>query len=59
MVYENIKGRPFEEGFAKVFQEDLGMASTFPDHPPAEIDVVIPCNDSYSTFTYSLGLQWP
>jgi hypothetical protein len=59
MVYENITGRSFVDGYTRVFQAGLGMTSTFPDHPPEGINAIIPFNDTYSVFTYSLGLQWP
>jgi CubicO group peptidase (beta-lactamase class C family) len=59
MVYENITGQSFLDAYTKVFQEGLGMTSTFADHPPADIDAIIPYNDTYAIFSYSLGLQWP
>lgn len=59
MAYEKITGQSFKDGFNSVYRDRIGMSSAYADSPPEGVDAVIPYNDSYATFTYSIGLQWP
>lgn len=59
MAYESITGRSFEDGFNNVYRERLGLDSAYADSPPKDIDAIIPHNDTFATFSHSIGLQWP
>ena len=60
-AYENITGRSLTEAYEDIFQKGLGMSSTTPGpgYPPKNGDSIIPYNETFSLFNYSIGVQWP
>jgi CubicO group peptidase (beta-lactamase class C family) len=58
-AHEDITGRPLSEAFEDIYQNKLGMRSTTPNYPGTDADAIIPYNDTYTTFSYSTGFEWP
>ncbi|KAH8691668.1 beta-lactamase/transpeptidase-like protein [Talaromyces proteolyticus] len=58
LAYEEITGIPFDAGFSRIFNEKLGLSSTY-RYPPPGADAIIPHNDSFSLFSSDLGLEAP
>jgi CubicO group peptidase (beta-lactamase class C family) len=59
LAYEEITKVPFEEGFSRVYNQKLGLSSTTPSQPPKDANAIIPRNESFSLFSYDLGLEAP
>ncbi|KAE9373918.1 putative penicillin-binding protein [Stipitochalara longipes BDJ] len=59
LVYENITGTTVEEGWNKLYHSKLNMLSSSYVYPGLDADAIIPHNDSWAVFSYSLGIQAP
>lgn len=59
MVYEAIRGETLEKGWDKLYHKKLNMPSTTLTHPGPNADTIIPYNDTWAIFSYSLGLEDP
>jgi hypothetical protein len=58
LAYENVTGKTLAAGQNAIF-EMLGMTSTSYSAPGADANTIIPFNESYSLFNYSIGLDAP
>ncbi|CRG87024.1 putative membrane protein C663,14c [Talaromyces islandicus] len=59
LAYEEITKVPFDVGFSRVYNHKLGLSSTTPRQPPQDANAIIPRNESFSLFSYDLGLEAP
>jgi hypothetical protein len=57
-AYENITGKKISDGQDAVFKK-LNMTSTSYYAPGQGADTVIPFNDTYAQFSWSIGLDGP
>jgi CubicO group peptidase (beta-lactamase class C family) len=59
LAYEEITKVPFDVSFSRIYNESLGLSSTTARYPPQDVDAIIPRNESFSLFSYDLGLEAP
>jgi len=59
LVYQNITGRSIDDGQMEVFNDRLGMASTYPRPPAPDVDAIIPYNESVAHFYHDFGVMSP
>lgn len=61
MVYENITGQSIDVGQNKIFNDRLNMHSTYarPPNIDANIDAIIPWNESIAHFYHDFGIMSP
>lgn len=59
MAYENITGNSIAQDHDDLYRNRLGMLSTSYSAPGSNADTIIPMNDTYAQFSYSLGAESP
>lgn len=59
LAYENITGNPIAQDHDHLYRDRLGMKSTSYSAPGADADTIIPMNDTYAQFSYSLVAESP
>jgi len=59
LVYENITGNTLEQAWENLYHEKLNMTSSTFMYPGPDVDSIIPYNDTFAIFSYSLGLYTP
>lgn len=59
LVYESITGQTLERGWDNIYHDKLNMSSTTYSYPGPDVDAIIPYNDTFAIFSYSLGIETP
>jgi len=59
LIYENITGNTIEQGWDDLYHNKLNMKSTTYMYPGADVDAIVPYNDTWAIFSYNLGLGTP
>jgi CubicO group peptidase (beta-lactamase class C family) len=59
LIYENITENALEQGWDNLYYDKLNMQLTTYLYPGADADAIIPYNDTWAIFSYSLGLEAP
>ncbi|KAK6385612.1 hypothetical protein LTS17_001182 [Exophiala oligosperma] len=59
LAYENITGNLIAQDHDHLYRDRLGMKSTSYSAPGADADTIIPMNDTYAQFSYSLAAESP
>lgn len=59
LIYENITGNTLDQAWQNLYQDKLDMTSSTYMYPGPDADAIIPYNDTWAIFSYSLGLETP